>query len=129
MSLWCLMSSPLFYSGAMSKLEPFTLNVLCNPEVIEVDQDPKGECAQVIKLDEDRFLMVKNMADGSKAIGFGNCGESETTVAGDWQQLGLSGAQRVRDLWRQKDLGTFNGKYEAAVPRHGMVLVRAWPAR
>ena len=43
MSLWCLMAAPLFYSGDMSRLDAFTLNVLCNPEVIEVDQDPLGK--------------------------------------------------------------------------------------
>jgi alpha-galactosidase len=32
MSLWALMASPLFFSGDMTKLDEFTLNVLCNPE-------------------------------------------------------------------------------------------------
>jgi len=49
MSLWSLMTAPLIYSGDMSKLDEFTLNVLCNPEVIDVNQDPMGECAMVIK--------------------------------------------------------------------------------
>jgi len=53
----------LIYSGDMSKLDEFTLNVLCNPEVIEVNQDPLGECGLVIKKPNDCFLMVKNMAD------------------------------------------------------------------
>lgn len=39
MSMWSLMAAPLIYSGDMSKLDEFTLNVLCNPEVIEVNQD------------------------------------------------------------------------------------------
>ena len=60
MSLWCLMASPLIYSGDMSKLDPFTISVLCNADVIEVNQDPLGECGLVIKRDHDCFLMVKN---------------------------------------------------------------------
>ena len=39
-----------------------------------------------------------------------------------------SGKQTVRDLWRQKDLGQFEGRFSAAVPRHGVVLVRLTPA-
>ena len=39
MSLWCLMASPLFFSGDMNRLDEFTLNVLCNAEMIEVNQD------------------------------------------------------------------------------------------
>ena len=31
---------------------------------------------------------------------------------------------KVRDLWRQRDLGSFTSEFKAAVPRHGVVLVR-----
>ncbi len=40
----------------------------------------------------------------------------------------LSGRQAVRDLWRQKDVGTFEGRYAAPVGRHGVVLVKLAPA-
>jgi len=30
----------------------------------------------------------------------------------------------ARDLWRQKDLGEFEGTFKAAVNPHGVVLVR-----
>ena len=129
MSLWCLMASPLFYSGDMSRLDEFTLNVLCNPEVIEVDQDPLGECAKVVKLDDDRFLMIKTMADGSKAVGLGNRGDSEASVSASWKQLDVSGRQRIRDLWRQKELGVMENDFQTPVPRHAVVLVRLWPAK
>jgi alpha-galactosidase len=42
MSLWSLMAAPLFYSGDMGRLDEFTLNLLCNPEVIEINQDMLG---------------------------------------------------------------------------------------
>jgi alpha-galactosidase len=51
---------PLFYSGDMSKLDEFTINILTNPEVIEIDQDPLGESAVVINKSEETFVMVKN---------------------------------------------------------------------
>lgn len=129
MSLWCLMASPLFYSGDMSHLDEFTLNVLCNPEVIEVDQDSLGECARVVKLDDEKFLMIKNMADGSKVVGLGNRSEFGTTISATWEQLGVSGAQQIRDLWRQKEMGTFRHQFRFTVPRHGVKLVRLWPAK
>ena len=129
MSLWCLMASPLFYSGDMSKLDEFTLNILCNPEVIAVDQDPLGECARVVPLEEDTFVMIKRLADGSQALGLGNRGEDPTTVTAKWSDLGLNGAQHLRDLWRQKDLGRFNAEFKTEVPRHGVVLLRASQAK
>lgn len=124
MSLWCLMASPLIYSGDMSKLDEFTLNVLCNPEVIEVDQDPLGECAQVIKRSDEIFLMVKNMVDGSKAVGLFNRGKDASEVSVDFSELKLSGKQAVRDLWRQIGLGSYKNKFTAHVPPQGVVMVR-----
>jgi alpha-galactosidase len=124
MSLWCLSAAPLFYSGDMSQLDPFTLNVLCNPEVIEVNQDPLGDSAAVVKLTDDTFLMVKRMEDGSKAVGLCNRGETQEVITAKWTELGITGKKTVRDLWRQKDLGKFDGQFTATVPRHGVVLVR-----
>ena len=124
MSLWSLMAAPLIFSGDMGHLDEFTLNVLCNPEVIAVDQDPLGECAQVVKLTEDTFLMVKLLDDGSKAVGLCNRGETTEIVTASWSDIGATGKQVVRDLWRQKNIGTFEDQFRATVPRHGVVLVR-----
>ncbi len=129
MSLWALMASPLFYSGDMSKLDEFTINVLCNPEVIDVNQDPLGQCARVVKFDDDTFLMVKDLADGTKAIGLCNKGEEPVQLAAKWSDVGVKGKQEVRDLWRQKDLGKVDGEFKAQVPRRGVVLVRVGTAK
>ena len=41
-----------------------------------------------------------------------------------WKDLKLAGAQPVRDLWRQKDLGTPAVAFEATVPPHGAMLLK-----
>ena len=127
MSLWSLMAAPLFYSGDMSHLDEFTMNVLCNPEVIEIDQDPLGECARVIQLTPETFLMVKNLEDGSKAVGLCNRGEVPAKVSAKLADVGVSARQAVRDVWRQRDLGATDGELEAVVPRHGVLLLRLAP--
>ena len=129
MSLWCLMASPLFFSGDMGLLDPFTVNVLCNPEVIDVDQDPLGQSARVIPCTEETFVMVKDLEDGSKAVGLFNRGEMGAKVTAKWADLGVTGQQIVRDLWRQRDLGSFDNEYTVNAPRHGGVMVRLRAAR
>jgi alpha-galactosidase len=124
MSLWSLLAAPLIYSGDMSKLDEFTLNVLCNPEVIDVNQDPLGICGLVIHKSKDCFLMVKKLADGSMAVGLFNRGKEKTEVSCDWSDLKISGDQAVRDLWREKDLGVFQQKFSAQVPAQGVVMVK-----
>lgn len=123
-SLWCLMASPMLYSGDMSKLDEFTLNILCNPEVIDVNQDPLGQCARVVMLDDDSFVMVKDLEDGSKAVGLCNKSEVPLRRTAKWSDLGITGKQTVRDLWRQQDLGDFDRQFTATVPRRGAVLVK-----
>ena len=129
MALWCLMASPLFYSGDMRALDEFTLNVLCNPEVIDVNQDPLGQCARLAGKADVQFVLVKDLEDGSKAVGLFNRDEFDGAVSVGWEALGVQGPQKVRDLWRQKDLGTLDGKLEATVGRRGCEVYRLWPAK
>jgi alpha-galactosidase len=46
-----------------------------------------------------------------------------------WTDLKITGRETVRDLWRQKDLGAFEGSFSAPVASPGVVLVRIFPAR
>ncbi len=129
-SLWSLMAAPLFYSGDITHLDRFTLNVLCNAEVIEVDQDPLGRQGRVIRgPDGPELVMVKPLEDGSLAVGLFSLDEGPRAIGVSWAELGLDGKQRVRDLWRQKDLGSFDTRFEAEVGRHGVAFVRVWPVR
>lgn len=72
---------------------------------------------------------MKDLEDGSKALGLFNLGEAETTISAAWGDLGLNGKQQVRDLWRQEDLPAADEKFQAAVPRHGVVLVNLRPIK
>ena len=127
--MWALMAAPLFYSGDMSRLDDFTLNVLCNVEVIDVDQDALGRQARIVRQTEDELVLAKGMQDGSLAVGLFNLSEEPRTISANWQELGLNGRQRSRDVWRQKDLDPVEGKLTADVPRHGVSMVRLFPVR
>ena len=69
MSMWSLMAAPLIYSGEMSRLDPFILNVLCNHEVIDINQDILGKQARIISAAKDELVMAKEMENGSVAVG------------------------------------------------------------
>ncbi len=125
-SLWCLLASPLLIGCDLSQLDDFTLSLLSNDEVIAVNQDALGKQAARISQNGKLEVWAKNLADGSKAIGLFNRGETETSVTVNWYDLGLTGKHLVRDLWRQKDLGKSKDSFSASVPRHGVVLVRVW---
>jgi len=128
-SLWCLLAAPLIYGGDMTKIDPFTLSLLTNDEVIAIDQDPLGQAARRVAKQGRAEVWARDLEDGSKAVGLFNRGEDPTDVSIDWTALGLAGNQVARDLWRQKDLGNFDGIFTTSVPTHGVVLIKLTPVR
>ena len=102
--------------------------MLCNSEVIEVDQDILGRQAKVLRRTADEWVLVKDLADGSKAVGLLNLSDQPAKLAITWADLGRTGRQRVHDVWRQKDLGKYRSQFETKVPRHGVALLRLTPA-
>lgn len=126
-SLWCLWSAPIIIGAPLETLDPFTLSLLTNDEVLDLDQDPLGLQARNIDVAGGEVL-IKKLADGSVAAGLFNTGEAPATVSVTWAEAGVSGKQRVRDLWRQKDLGVFADGFAAKeIPRHGVLLIRLFP--
>lgn len=124
-SAWCLMSVPLLLGCDLTKLDPFTLSLLTNDEVLALDQDALGKQATVISRQGDAGVMAKDLEDGTKAVGLFYPGDSSATqpVSVRWSDLGISGKYIVRDLWRQKDLGVYTDQFTADVHRHGVVLI------
>lgn len=123
-SLWSLVAAPLIISCDLTRIDPFTLALLSNDEVIAVDQDPLGKAATPRSKKNDTEVWARPLWDGTMAVGLFNRGEKPALVSARWDLLGLSGDQPVRDLWRQKDLGEFSGSFTAEVPRHGTLLIK-----
>jgi alpha-galactosidase len=136
-SLWALLSSPLLIGCDLSQLDPFTLGLLTNDEVLAINQDELGRQAIRVKKENSHEIWAKPLADGSLAVGIFFTGQQlpveafsweedtpKNQIALNWTDLGLSGAYTVRDVWRQQDLGRFSGTFTAEVPSHGVVLLK-----
>ncbi|MCX6243957.1 MAG: putative Ig domain-containing protein [Bacteroidetes bacterium] len=123
-SLWSLLSSPLLIGCDLSQLDPFTLNLLTNDEVLAINQDPLGKGATQAKANESYQVWVKDLEDGSKAIGLFNLTEKLLNIPVDMKELNLKGSWQLRDLWKQKDLGQVETHFEMNVLPHGVRLVK-----
>lgn len=128
-SMWCLLSAPLILGCDLRKLDPFTYSLITNDEVLDIDQDSLCKQATCVSKDGDLNVYAKPLEDGSWAVGLINRGTVAAPVALDWADIHLTGPQVVRDLWRQKDMGTFDKQYSAVVAPHGVVLIRVTPVR
>ncbi|MEY4917791.1 MAG: hypothetical protein RL616_1704 [Verrucomicrobiota bacterium] len=127
-SLWCLLASPLLIGCDMEKFDAFTLNLLSNDEVLAVDQDELGKGALCVIKDGDVRVYEKELADGSRAVGFFNLGVKPAELSfNEFAKLGLTGKQTVRDLWRQKNVATVATAKETLplnIPGHGVVFYK-----
>jgi alpha-galactosidase len=144
-SLWSLLASPLLIGCDMARLDAFTVSLLGNDEVLAVNQDPLGQQAVTvsqapnpddpgtevfegrtkIELPKALEVLARPMEDGSYAAGLFNRSTKPARVTLRWADLKIQGRWRVRDLWRQKDLGVFEGEFSADVHPHGVVMVQA----
>jgi alpha-galactosidase len=73
-------------------------------------------------------VLVKKLEDGAIAVGLFNIGKETVSVKVTWKQLGIDGTKTIRDLWRQKNIGTYDSEFEAMVRPHGVILVKIMPA-
>ena len=124
MTLWSLLAAPLLIGSDIAQLSPFTLDVLGNSEVIDIDQDPLGIGARRVNQVGQTEVWARPLWDGTVAIGLFNRGETAANVRVNWSEIGLAGAHNARDLWRQRDLGEFSGGYSADVAAHSAALVK-----
>jgi alpha-galactosidase len=123
-SLWSLVAAPLILSGDITRLDDFTLALLTNDEIIDVDQDPLGKPGYRVAKEGDLEVWLRKLEDGSRAVGLFNRGDKEARVTARWADLGITGEQNVRDLWRQKDMGSYRDSFTATVGRHGVFMVK-----
>lgn len=124
MTLWVLQSSPLILGCDLTHMDEFTLGLVSNDEVLDVNQDPLGKPAGRISQTGRTEVWARTLFDGTRAVGLFNRGPQPEMVKVTWKELNLSGPQPVRDLWQQKDLGERTDGFEVSVPPHGAVLVK-----
>jgi alpha-galactosidase len=126
MSLWALAPSPLMLGNNLPDTDEWTLSLLTNDEVLAVNQDSLGSPARRVVQTNGAEIWMKELKDGSKAIGLFNRSDAAQDVELVWNDVGLTGKQKLRDLWLHKDVGILKERYAAHVSSHGAVLLRAY---
>lgn len=119
MTLWAILPAPLLVGCDMSDMDQFTVDLLTNEEVLEVNQDPLGKGAKRIARGDDWEIWARPLWDGTHAAALFNRSSLEKQLTLNWQDFGAAGKQTVRDLWLKKDVGEYDGSISVKVPAHG----------
>lgn len=123
-SLWSLWAAPLLIGCPIEELDEFTLALLTNGEVLAVQQDRYAEPGRSVVYDDQVEIVCKRLYNGDVAVGLFNLSDSTREITAIWDDLGIEGVRKVRDLWRQCDVGRYRDSFTAVVPPHGSVMVR-----
>ena len=127
MTLWSIFRSPLMMGGDLITLDNYTLILLTNSEVIQVNQ--KSENNRQLFRDGDKIAWVADVPGSSDkylALFYtGDLTASGLTV--NLTGLGFNGSCKVRDLWNHIETGTVSGVLKISLPAHGSGLYRVSP--
>ena len=100
-TLWSLLAAPLLIGCDMSALDEFTVDVLGNDEVLDVDQDMLGKAAVRVAQEGTTEVWARPLSDGTVAVGLFNRGRTAAKVTVKWSDLKLrrqaAGARSVAE--------------------------------
>jgi alpha-galactosidase len=124
-SIWALLAQPFLLSCDLTKLDALTRSLMSNYEVIDINQDRLCKVAERSPLNTEETLLVykKEMVNGKFAVGLFNISDREQEVTFSLEQLNLEGSWKVRDVWRQNDIGTVSETFTALLDSHGSLLL------
>lgn len=125
-SLWAILSAPLLLGFDVANAPAPLLELLSNPEVIAVNQDPAGNQAILVSNDGSVQVLVKPMSvRGERAVVLFNRSNVPATAQVDAVALKLADTTyRVRDLWKRQDLPTADGPLRFTLAPHGAVMLK-----
>jgi hypothetical protein len=110
-SLWCILAAPLMAGNDLRSMSDAVKDVLTAPEVIAVNQDPRGIQGYKVFSRDGQEIYNKPLADGTTAVLILNKRPEEAAITVTWDMIGLSGKQPVRDLWARTELGEQDGSF------------------
>jgi alpha-galactosidase len=126
--MWAMLAAPLIAGNDIRSMSSTTKAILTNADVVAVDQDPLGKQGTLVATSGSNLEVWSKQLTGTntRAVALFNRSGGTASISVTWSQIGLpSGAATVRDLYAQKDLGSFTNSYTASsVPTHGIVMLK-----
>lgn len=128
--MWAFLAAPLIIGGDLTRLDPFTRDLLANPAVIELDQDPLGAPPVLIDQDGERGTMRwrRDLAGGARCLALVDLGDEARELGATAAECSAAPGWRASDVWTGEDLGRVGAGLRVAVPARGHRLVRLDPA-
>ena len=122
-SLWALLSAPLLAGNDPRSMEPATIAILTNKEVIAIDQDALAAPPRKVSGMAEIETWIKPLVGGDLTVLLLNPSEKALHTDLKWSDLGVRGTPSVRDLWQHRDVSAPEG-HKLDIPPHGVRMLR-----
>ena len=117
MSLWCMMRAPLIAGGDLPKNDDFSLRLLTNADILEIEKTT--HCAHQLYRTEDEIAWLAPRRDGQGVyVAVFNISEKARMVELQLEQYNLENYTCAKELWSGKQ-SRLNGIIKTKLPKHG----------
>lgn len=101
MTLWAVFRSPLFFGGELRLTDNYTLSLVTNPEVINVNQNSEKP---LLVYNKGGIAVWQTKIENCTAVAVFNLSDEEKHYKLSFSELGIENVRAVRDLWARKDI-------------------------
>ena len=125
MTLFAIFRSPLMFGGNLPDNDEFTLSLITNTDVLEVNQHSINN-KQLFRENDLIAWTADDPTTGDKFLALFNASDLPGTkeISVRFDQLGLTGSYAVTDLWTGDKLGKFRDVFTREINYHGAGLYR-----
>ncbi len=126
-SMWCILAAPLICGNDLRNMPAEIKEILCNPELIAINQDELGK--QGFKIyDEGNFeIWQKPLKNGDIALSFLNLENRDKSFNINWGKIrikGLTGNYSVKNLWGNIMMGSTKDELSINIPQRDVLMLR-----
>ncbi len=122
-TLWSVVCAPFFFSCDITEIDEFTIRLLTNADVMNINQDESGHVAETIKNENNEVIMLKKLANGSKVLAiFNTDAENEKIIMIDLETIGFKNLAEIYDVWRQENFDNLSGTLSVRLSANGVGL-------
>jgi len=135
-TLWCMLAAPLISGNDLRRMNPQTLKILTDKDVIALDQDPLGIEALRYSAKDGVEVWFKPLAHDAWAMCVLNRNPDPRKFVFDWKSEKVADdisnretrfdttSYKIRDLWMKRNLGTTREPLSAEVRGHDVLALR-----
>ena len=125
--MWCIMSSPLLIGCDMASIKPEALELMCNSELIALNQDKLHLQAYVADKQGECYILVKDikkLGGKERAVAIYNPSDQDQKVMLNPKTIDLGGAVQYDDCFMQAPYLYDQNTIPVYVPAHGTKIYR-----